>query len=42
MVWRVLLPIALLCLGATAARAPLENGLVRTPPMGWNSWNHFG
>ncbi len=18
-----------------------ENGLVRTPPMGWNSWNHF-
>ena len=42
MVWRVLLPIALLCLGATAARAPLENGLARTPPMGWNSWNHFG
>ena len=42
MVWRVLLPIALLCLGATAARAPLENGLARTPPMRWNSWNHFG
>ncbi|KAH7365429.1 hypothetical protein KP509_18G028000 [Ceratopteris richardii] len=20
----------------------LENGLGRTPPMGWNSWNHFG
>jgi len=20
----------------------LENGLARTPPMGWNSWNHFG
>jgi alpha-galactosidase len=19
----------------------LENGLARTPPMGWNSWNHF-
>jgi alpha-galactosidase len=19
----------------------LENGLGRTPPMGWNSWNHF-
>ncbi|MBV8896810.1 MAG: alpha-galactosidase, partial [Acidobacteriaceae bacterium] len=18
-----------------------DNGLVRTPPMGWNSWNHF-
>src|SRR5690242_14807478 len=28
-----------------AARAPElpfhENGLARTPPMGWNSWNHF-
>ncbi|KAL9225611.1 hypothetical protein vseg_001514 [Gypsophila vaccaria] len=20
----------------------IENGLGRTPPMGWNSWNHFG
>ena len=20
----------------------LPNGLARTPPMGWNSWNHFG
>ncbi|KAJ7536374.1 hypothetical protein O6H91_12G066500 [Diphasiastrum complanatum] len=20
----------------------LNNGLARTPPMGWNSWNHFG
>lgn len=19
----------------------LENGLGRTPPMGWNSWNHY-
>jgi len=27
-----------------AARPPaklLDNGLARTPPMGWNSWNHF-
>ncbi len=23
------------------ARA-LDNGVARTPPMGWNSWNHFG
>src|SRR5436190_10672238 len=23
-------------------RPPLDNGLARTPPMGWNSWNHFG
>ncbi|KAJ4844257.1 Alpha-galactosidase 2 [Turnera subulata] len=22
-------------------RALLDNGLGRTPPMGWNSWNHF-
>ena len=22
--------------------ATLPNGLARTPPMGWNSWNHFG
>jgi len=20
----------------------LDNGLGRTPQMGWNSWNHFG
>lgn len=20
----------------------VQNGLVQTPPMGWNSWNHFG
>ncbi|KAG0543077.1 hypothetical protein BDA96_02G158400 [Sorghum bicolor] len=24
-----------------ARRAALENGLGRTPQMGWNSWNHF-
>ncbi|THU69313.1 hypothetical protein C4D60_Mb08t13120 [Musa balbisiana] len=24
-----------------ARRSVLENGLGRTPPMGWNSWNHF-
>src|SRR5262247_4485861 len=22
--------------------AALDNHLARTPPMGWNSWNHFG
>ncbi|WP_410608359.1 glycoside hydrolase family 27 protein [Amycolatopsis sp. lyj-109] len=32
---------------ATAAIAPqsaqaLENGVARTPPMGWNTWNTFG
>jgi len=29
-------------LGISAPEARLENGLARTPPMGWNSWNHFG
>lgn len=32
-------------LALTGARAPspiLNNGLALTPPMGWNSWNHFG
>src|ERR1051325_59333 len=29
-------------LGAGGARRPLDNHLARTPPMGWNSWNHFG
>ena len=24
-----------------AGRGRLDNGLARTPPMGWNSWNHF-
>src|SRR5437867_12846524 len=34
--------IALLT-GLTAAPAPADDAeLVRTPPMGWNSWNHFG
>jgi alpha-galactosidase len=36
---------ALCCLGLAllgAGRLPLDNGLARTPPMGWNSWNHFG
>jgi len=29
-------------LGGAASPPPLDNGLARTPPMGWNSWNHFG
>jgi hypothetical protein len=27
---------------ATIPGFALENGLARTPPMGWNSWNKFG
>ena len=30
--------LLLLVVGTTRA---LDNGLGRTPPMGWNSWNHF-
>jgi alpha-galactosidase len=29
------------CLQAGEVRA-LDNGLAKTPPMGWNSWNKFG
>lgn len=25
-----------------AQQAPIDNGLARTPPMGWSSWNNFG
>ncbi|MGW0215355.1 glycoside hydrolase family 27 protein [Micromonospora chokoriensis] len=32
---------ALVGLRAPAAQA-LDNGVARTPPMGWNSWNSFG
>ncbi|MCO5602989.1 hypothetical protein L7F22_057131 [Adiantum nelumboides] len=28
--------------GYEGRRALLANGLGRTPPMGWNSWNHYG
>jgi len=31
----------LAALGASQVRA-LDNGVARTPPMGWNSWNKFG
>ena len=44
MVQPLLLLLALLVFGVSAvpSTAPLDNGLARTPPMGWNSWNHFG
>jgi alpha-galactosidase len=31
-----------LAFSALASARALENGLGRTPPMGWNSWNKFG
>jgi alpha-galactosidase len=38
-----LLALAALCAasGATAQVHRLDDGLARTPPMGWNSWNKF-
>ncbi|MFG3640926.1 glycoside hydrolase family 27 protein [Micromonospora sp. NPDC047762] len=37
----ILLAGTLVGLRAPAAQA-LDNGVARTPPMGWNSWNSFG
>ncbi|BCY09880.1 ricin-type beta-trefoil lectin domain protein [Actinoplanes sp. L3-i22] len=44
-----LAPILIAALATIGAVAPpgqpaeaLENGVARTPPMGWNSWNTFG
>ncbi len=34
--------LALFLLVASGPGRALENGLARTPPMGWNSWNKFG
>jgi len=36
--WRIAVPGLLIAAGQLAA---LDNGLARTPPMGWNSWNKF-
>jgi alpha-galactosidase len=38
--WFVALALFFLISPATTAHA-LDNGLARTPPMGWNSWNKF-
>ena len=37
----IVLLSACVALAVAPARA-LDNGLARTPPMGWNSWNKFG
>jgi len=34
--------VVTLSAGAGRAGSRHDNGLARTPPMGWNSWNHFG
>ncbi|HKW10246.1 MAG TPA: glycoside hydrolase family 27 protein [Gemmatimonadaceae bacterium] len=33
--------LALLSMAGVLSTARLDNRLARTPPMGWNSWNHF-
>ena len=38
----VLVALSAGVIAATHAERRLDNGLARTPPMGWNSWNHFG
>jgi len=46
--WKAVLAAGLLLVSGalSVASAPgaqaLENGVARTPPMGWNSWNTFG
>ena len=41
MIHRLLLAITALLLAVPAAAQKAE-GLALTPPMGWNSWNHYG
>lgn len=39
---RLLLTVSILALSTPGSIPALDNGLARTPPMGWNSWNKFG
>ena len=36
-----MLAAIMLCAVSLTNAYPLDNGLARTPPMGWNSWNKF-
>src|SRR5919204_2104111 len=38
---RLAVVLTVACAAACVAQQP-ANMLARTPPMGWNSWNHFG
>ncbi|HEV8133950.1 MAG TPA: alpha-galactosidase [Pyrinomonadaceae bacterium] len=38
----IMLAAIMLCAVSLANVYPLDNGVARTPPMGWNSWNKFG
>ncbi len=39
---RLIFSAILLAFGVAAPLLALDNGLAKTPPMGWNSWNKFG
>jgi alpha-galactosidase len=41
LVSRIIFTATLLLMSAASVHA-LDNGLAKTPPMGWNSWNKFG
>ena len=44
MAWRALVPLlgAVVLAFSAPASAQKAEGLALTPPMGWNSWNHYG
>ena len=37
----IMLAAIMLCAVSLTNAYPPDNGLARTPPMGWNSWNKF-
>ena len=39
---RIAVAIVAVALAVPASAAAASDGLARTPPMGWSSWNHFG
>src|SRR4051812_14277703 len=39
---RIALAVVVVALVLPASAAAAGDGLARTPPMGWSSWNHFG
>ena len=39
---RILVPAAAILLLVTEVSFALQDGLARTPPMGFNTWNYFG
>ena len=40
--WSLVVTIVVATIAARGHDQRIDNGLARTPPMGWNSWNKFG